>query len=177
MYMMTKGKSRMPLIKLSEGCSIENGKSNNRYVTIVTGSQGEAVSPVKIWSNKPFEFFKKELLNAEFVSKTELTELKAYFNNANSEVRIVIKKFKVPAYMVENSAFDEATIKKADPVTETVAEIKINMSAKDLNNVIAYNMEFVCGGCFIEATKAVIAKVKAMLDQTHENKLFYYKKN
>lgn len=171
MYMLTKGKSNMPLIKLSEGVSLDT-ESSRRFVTIVTGSQGEKVAPVKVWKT-PFVFFKKELLDAEFVSKTELVELRLYFNNVDDEACVVIKKFKIPPHMVGNVSFSEAIIKKADPVTITLASVKCSLS--DDANKTAFNMEYVCGGCFIEATKAVIAKANAV--RKGENKLFYFREN
>lgn len=169
MYMLTKGKSNMPLIKLSEGVSAD-AESSRRFVTIVTGSQGEKVKPVKIWK-KPFVFFKKELLDAEFVSKTELVELRLYFNNQDDEARVVIKKFKIPLHMVGNVSFSEDIIKKSDPVTVTLASVKLKLT--DDANTTAFNMEYVCGGCFIEATKAVIAKANAV--KRGENELTYYR--
>lgn len=169
MYMLTKGKSNMPLIKLSEGVSLD-ADASRRFVTIVTGSQGEKVSPVKVWKT-PFVFFKKELLDAEFVSKTELVELRLYFNNVDDEARVVIKKFRIPPHMVGNTSFSEAIIKKADPVTVTLASVKCKLS--DTPNMTAFNMEYVCGGCFIEATKAVIAKANAV--RADQNKLFYFR--
>ena len=71
MYMITRGNSKIPLIKLSEGYSI----LKQDYVTVVCGSNGERLKPIKVWE-KPFTFFGKEKLNAEFISKTELIYVK-----------------------------------------------------------------------------------------------------
>lgn len=169
MYMLSKGKSNRPLIKLSEGTSFDSSASR-RFVTIVSGSQGEKVMPVKIWK-RPFVFFKKELLDAEFISKTELVEFKLYFNNVDNDARIVIRKFMVPPYMVGNVSFTEQIVRNADPVTITLANVNCHLD--DDQNTTAFNMEYVCGGCFIEATKAVIAKANAV--RNNENALFYYK--
>ena len=69
MYMITRGNSMIPLIKLSEGYSF--GLKQN-YVTVVCGSNGERLRPIKVW-DEPFVFFSKEKLNAEFISKTKRT--------------------------------------------------------------------------------------------------------
>ena len=104
----------VPLIKLSEGYSF--GQKQD-FVTVVCGSNGERLKPIKIWET-PFVFFGKEKLNAEFISKTELVYVKVSENENNRVIEII--KYRLPEYMIGNHELEYDVIRKTKPITETM---------------------------------------------------------
>lgn len=162
MYMITRGNSMTPLIKLSEGYSF--GLKKN-YVTIVCGSNGERLKPIKVW-DEPFVFFGKEKLNAEFISKTELVYIRVYGDVENSEkVSIEIIKYKLPDYVVNNIELDYDVLRKTKPVTETLFRIELE---KDVPlSVINETIGSVANGAFKDAV------VQALNKLTSKDRLCY----
>lgn len=162
MYMVTRGSSGIPLIKLSEGYSF--GLKKN-YVTVVCGSNGERLKPIKVW-DEPFVFFGKEKLNAEFISKTELVYIRVYGDMDDSDmVSIEIIKYKLPDYVVDNIELEYEALRKTKPVTETLFRIELE---KDVPlSVIDETISSVANGAFKDAVVQAINKL------TSKNKLCY----
>lgn len=150
----------VPLIKLSEGYSF--GQKTD-FVSVVCGSNGERLKPIKIW-DKPFVFFGKEKLNAEFISKTELVYIKV--SDSNDSYQIDIVKYRLPDYMVGNTELEYDVIRKTKPVTETMFHIELDKSS-DLS--IVDEVLGVANGMFKEAI------VQAIHKMTNKDTLCYVK--
>lgn len=154
MYMVTRGSSGTPLIKLSEGYSFGLRKN---YVTVVCGSNGERLKPIKVW-DEPFVFFGKEKLNAEFISKTELVYIRVCGDMENSEmVSIEIIKYKLPDYVVDNIELEYDVLRKTKPITETLFRIELE---KDVPlSVINETIGSVANGAFKDAVVQALNKL------------------
>lgn len=152
MYMVTRGNSRIPLIKLSEGYSIIPDK--DKYVTIVCGSNGERLRPIKVW-DKPFTFFGREKLNAEFISKTELVYVKVTDKGKKWSIDIV--RYKLPDYMVNNTDLEIEVVRKTKPITDII--LHIDMDKKSDISVLDGFLYTVSDGAFKEAVKHAIYKI------------------
>lgn len=152
MYMITRGNSGTPLIKLSEGYSF--GLKKN-YVTVVCGSHGERLKPIKVW-DKPFVFFGKEKLNAEFISKTELVYIRVSDDNS-AMVDIEVIKYKLPDYVVDNVELEYEVLRKIKPITETLFRIEIDRSVP--LDAISETIGSVADGVFKDAVVQALNKL------------------
>lgn len=160
MYMITRGKSMIPLIKLSEGYSINR---KNNYATCVCGSNGELLKPVKLW-NEPFVFFNKERLNAEFISKTELVLVMA--TDMGRSYIIDIVRYKLPALLMNNTDLEWDAIRKTKPETDVLLHIEVP-KGDCVFDVISDFLNDVANGNFKDVVKAVIRKFE------HKDELCY----
>lgn len=153
MYMITRGSSMVPLIKLSEGYSY--GLKNN-YVTIVCGSNGEKLKPVKLW-NPTFDFFNKEKLNAEFISKSELVYIKVFENQETINIDVTL--YRLPDYMIDNTELEYEVIRKTRPITTNIfqAEIRADSSQDCLDSFLSV----IGNGVFKTAVIQAINKLKS----------------
>lgn len=159
MYMMTKGKSNIPLIKLSEGYSV--GRDKSFFVTIVSGSNGEALKPVRVWGkDDPFLFFDKEKLNAEFISKTELVYIKATHNKLEGRVIIEVTKYKIPDFMQNNMELEYDALRKTKPITEQLLNIMLPYDDIINNTIDLSFLSMLCDGKFNDAICTVLGKLK-----------------
>lgn len=150
MYMITRGNSKIPLIKLSEGYSI----LKQDYVTVVCGSNGERLKPIKVWE-KPFTFFGKEKLNAEFISKTELIYVRLVV--ADNVYNIDVIKYRLPEYMIGNRELDEDVVRHTKPVTENL--FHINIDADTSLSVLDDILNNIGNGMFRDAIVSAVNKV------------------
>lgn len=150
MYMITRGNSKIPLIKLSEGYSI----LKQDYVTVVCGSNGERLKPIKVWE-KPFTFFGKEKLNAEFISKTELIYVKLLVSDKTYSIDVV--KYRLPEYMIGNRDLDEDVVRHTKPMTESLFHINIDADAS--LSVLDTVLNNIGNGVFRDAIVSAVNKV------------------
>lgn len=153
MYMITRGNSMIPLIKLSEGYSF--GLKQN-YVTVVCGSNGERLRPIKVW-DEPFVFFSKEKLNAEFISKTELIYIKVSDVEQSSSMIIDIIKYRLPEYMIDNIELEYDVIRKTKPITETMMHIELSKDSP--LEILDDFIDSVANGAFKDAVVQAINKL------------------
>ena len=156
MYMVTKGNSGVPLIKLSEGSSVNPDKGN--YVTVVCGSNGEKLKPIKVW-DKPFVFFNKENLNAEFVSRNELVYIKVTDKNDSWFIDII--RYKLPNYLINNSGIDYSVVRKTKPLTETLLHVDLRKQSSFV--ALEDFLRTMANGVFKDAV------VKALYKIEHKN--------
>lgn len=156
MYMVTMGRSLCPLIKLSEGYSYS---IKNNYVTVVCGSHGERLRPVKVWDPE-FDFFHKEKLIAEFVSKAELVYIKVTDMCKDNNYMVDIIRYRLPEYAIGNTELEEVAIKRMKPVTESLFHVQIDKDA-DAEWLYSSLSELDGGSAYLDAVKAVMHKLEA----------------
>lgn len=134
MYMLTKGNSGIPLIKLTEGHSIN---SKCEFVTTVCGTNGEKLKPIKLWET-PFTFFNKEMLNAEFVSKTELIYI-LITKYSNSFV-IEVDKYSVPSAIQGMLSIEIDAVRSFKPTITNVFKLEIDKFGDCVNYDLLHSM-------------------------------------